>query len=39
MIKTEIPEFKQLEFTDAETGKVMKYNLFTPKNADKSNFL
>lgn len=36
MIKAEVPEFKQLEFKDAETGKTMKYNLFTPKNADES---
>lgn len=36
MIKAEVPEFKQLEFRDAETGKAMKYNLFTPKNVDKS---
>ena len=36
MIKAVVPEFKQLEFTDAETGKTMKYILFTPKNVDKS---
>lgn len=36
MIKAVVPEFKQLEFTDAETGKTMKYNLFTPKDVDKS---
>lgn len=36
MIKAEVPEFKQLEFKDAETGKTMKYNLFTPKNVDES---
>lgn len=36
MIKTIVPEFKQLEYTDKETGKTMKYNLFTPKNVDKS---
>lgn len=36
MIKTVAPEFKQLEYTDAQTGKTMKYNLFTPKNLDKS---
>lgn len=34
MIKTIVPEFKQLEYKDAKTGKTMKYNLFTPKNAD-----
>ncbi|MCM1505069.1 MAG: hypothetical protein NC127_07725 [Muribaculum sp.] len=33
MIKTLLPQFRQLEYTDAETGKTMKYNLFTPKNA------
>ncbi len=31
MIKTEVPEFKQLQYTDSATGTVMKYNLFTPK--------
>lgn len=36
MIKAEVPEFKQLEYTDAETGKSLKYNLYTPKNIDKS---
>ena len=36
MIKAEVPEFKQLEYTDATTGKTMKYNLFSPKNADAS---
>ncbi len=36
MIKTEVPEFKQYEYTDAETGKTIKYNLFTPKNMDTS---
>ena len=36
MIKAVVPEFKQLEFKDAETGKTMKYNLFTPKDVDKS---
>lgn len=34
MIKTEVPEFKQLEFTDSETGKTLKYNLFSPKGLD-----
>ncbi len=34
MIKTEVPQFKQFEFKDAETGKTMKYNLYTPKNTD-----
>lgn len=36
MIKTVAPEFKQFEFKDAATGKTMKYNLFSPKNADNS---
>lgn len=36
MIKAEVPEFQQFEFKDAETGKTMKYNLFTPKNVDES---
>ncbi len=35
MIKDVLPEFKQSEFTDAETGKTMKYNLFSPKNMEK----
>ncbi|MDE7125394.1 MAG: hypothetical protein K2O12_02805, partial [Muribaculaceae bacterium] len=36
MIKAEVPEFKQLEFKDAETGKTISYNLFSPKNADSA---
>ncbi len=36
MITTEVPEFKQFEYNDAETGKTLKYNLFTPKNMDIS---
>lgn len=36
MIKTEVPEFEQLEYTDAETGKTMQYNLFSPKEMDSS---
>ena len=36
MIKAEVPQFKQFEYTDATTGKTIKYNLFTPKNLDKS---
>ena len=31
MIASEVPLFRQLEYTDSETGKTMKYNLFTPK--------
>lgn len=34
MIKNVAPEFKQLEYTDAQTGKTMKYNLYTPKKID-----
>lgn len=30
MIKAELPLFKQLEYTDASTGKTMKYSLYTP---------
>lgn len=33
MIKAEVPQFKQLDFTDPVTGKVMKYNLYSPKQA------
>lgn len=36
MIKTEVPEFKQLEYEDTETGKTIAYNLFVPKNMDES---
>lgn len=36
MIKNLVPEFKQLEYKDATTGLTMKYNLFSPKNADSS---
>ena len=36
MIKTEVPQFKEFEYTDAQTGKTIKYNLFTPKNIDTS---
>lgn len=32
MIKVEVPEFEQLVYKDAETGKTLQYNLFTPKN-------
>ena len=34
MIKNELPYFKQLEYTDAETGKSMKYNLYSPKTLE-----
>lgn len=33
MIRELVPQFQQLEFQDTETGKTMKYNLFTPQNA------
>lgn len=36
MICTLLPEFKLLEYTDAQTGKTMKYNLYSPKGADGS---
>ncbi len=36
MIKAEVPLFKQLNYTDATTGKTMVYNLYTPKEADTS---
>lgn len=34
MIKAEVPEFRQLVYSDAETGKELHYNLFTPKNME-----
>ena len=34
MIKAEVPEFKQLVYSDSKTGKTLHYNLFTPKNID-----
>lgn len=36
LIKTLVPKFSQLEFKDTETGKTMKYNLFSPQDADQS---
>lgn len=36
MIKTEVPEFKQMIYTDTITGKKLHYNLFVPKNIDES---
>ena len=33
MIKEIVPQFRQLEYTDAETGITMKYNLYSPKDA------
>jgi predicted peptidase len=32
MIRTVLPKFQQLEYTDAETGMKMRYNLYTPEN-------
>lgn len=32
MIKEVVPRFKQYEYKDAQTGKTLKYNLFTPQN-------
>ncbi len=34
MIAKEVPEFEQLVYNDAVTGKSIKYNLFIPKNMD-----
>lgn len=34
MIRNVLPEFKQLEYKDAATGKTLAYNLYTPKNAE-----
>lgn len=36
MIKKIVPEFSQLEFSDKESGKTMKYNLFSPKGNDST---
>lgn len=36
MIKAEVPEFKQLIYSDSVTGKTLKYNLYVPKNVDAS---
>lgn len=36
MIEQEVPEFKQFEYTDAETGKTLHYNLYTPKDMEES---
>lgn len=38
MIASEVPEFKQLEYTDTATGKTMKYNLFSPKNIEVGKY-
>lgn len=35
MIKSVVPEFEQFEYTDAQTGITMKYNLYSPKNQVK----
>lgn len=34
MIRDVAPHFKQLEYSDAETGITMKYNLFVPQNME-----
>lgn len=34
MIKTEVPEFRQLVYDDTVTGKKLHYNLFIPQNTD-----
>lgn len=39
MIKSLVPRFEQLEYADSVTGKTLKYNLFTPKNAAGSKKL
>lgn len=36
MIRKEIPEFAQHVYTDEATGKTLKYNLYSPKNADQT---
>lgn len=36
IIKELVPQFAQLDYKDDVTGKTMRYNLFTPKNADKT---
>ncbi len=36
MIKAEVPEFKQLIYSDSVTGKTLKYNLYVPKDVDAS---
>lgn len=39
MISSEVPLFKQLEYQDAETGKTLKYNLYSPSdNADGKSY-
>lgn len=37
MIKIEVPQFKQFEYKDKETGKTIQYNLYTPANAESGN--
>lgn len=34
MIKAEVPEFGQFVYTDSLTGKMLKYNLFKPKDVE-----
>lgn len=38
MIKELTPRFRQLEYTDSETGKTMKYNLFSPAAEKGENY-
>lgn len=35
MIKAEVPQFRQLTYSDEETGKTLQYNLFSPKNIEE----
>lgn len=35
MVRELVPEFRQFEFKDEQTGITMKYNLFTPKNIEE----
>ncbi|MDE6127349.1 MAG: hypothetical protein K2G30_10400 [Muribaculaceae bacterium] len=39
MIKSVVPRFRQLEYADAETGRTLKYNLFTPDGATSARKL
>lgn len=34
MIRTIVPQFKQLEYKDAKSGRILKYNLFSPVSMD-----
>lgn len=35
MIKAKVPQFRQLTYSDEETGKTLQYNLFSPKNIEE----